>query len=128
MGYIAVMKRIAPLALIALLAAPVQAEDTPAPDAREGLSLMEEGAKLLLRGLMREVEPAMDDLRGMAEGMEPALRQFVDEMGPAMADIIGKMGDITQYHPPEMLPNGDIILRRKTPLLPEVPEQGEVDL
>lgn len=122
------MRQIAPLALIALLALPVQAEEVPVPDAEKGLSLMEEGAKMLLRGLMREMEPAMDDLRGLAEGMEPALRQFVDEMGPAMAEIIGKMGDITQYHPPEMLPNGDIILRRKTPLVPDAPEQGEVEL
>ena len=126
------MKQIAPLALIALLSLPVQAEETPVPEAapkpEEGLSLMEEGARLLLRGLLQEVEPGIEELKGLAEGMEPALRQFVDEMGPAMADIIGKMGDITQYHPPEMLPNGDIILRRKTPLVPDKPNRGEVEL
>ncbi len=123
------MKRFAPLALIALLALPVQAEETPKPDAQKGLSLMEEGARMLLRGLMSEMEPAMEDLKGLAEDMQPALRQFVDEMGPAMTDLLGKIDDVTAYHPPEMLPNGDIIMRRKVPLLPDAPQEGnEIEL
>ena len=47
--------------------------------------------------------------------MEPALRDFAREMGPALADILGKIEDLSAYHPPEMLPNGDIIIRKKTP-------------
>lgn len=122
------MRYIVYAAVMALLALPVRAEDAPVPDKGEGLNLMEEGARLLLRGLMREMEPAMDDLRGMAAEMEPMIRRFVDEMGPAMVDLMGRMGDISQYHAPEMLPNGDVILRRKVPLLPEVGEQGEIEL
>lgn len=97
---------------VALLAPPVFAEETPEAegdlsDMREGFSLLEEGTRLLLRGLLSEMEPALRDLQG-------ALR------------------DLDAYHPPEVLPNGDIIIRRKEPLTPDVEdgigEGGEVEL
>ncbi len=71
----------------------------------EGMGLLEQGAKLLLRGLMDEMTPAMEEL-------EEALR------------------DLSAYEPPEFLPNGDIIIRRKEPLPaePDVGEDGEVEL
>ena len=37
-------------------------------------------------------------------------------MGPALIELMAKIDDITAYYPPEILPNGDIIMRRKTPL------------
>ena len=84
----------------------------------EGLSLMEEGAKLLFRGLMTEMGPAMKDLQGLAK-----------EMAPALAELKEMIGDFSDYHAPEVLPNGDIIIRRKTPLKVEPPlEEGEVEL
>ncbi|WP_299848513.1 hypothetical protein [uncultured Roseovarius sp.] len=110
-------------ALIATL--PLQAQETEESD---GFSLMEEGAKLFFRGIMEEMEPALDDLQGLADEMQPALRDFVDQMGPALADLLGKVDDLNAYHPPEMLPNGDIILRRKTPLEQAEEPQGEIEL
>lgn len=98
--------------VLAFLAAPSLAQDLPDEEAP---SLMERGAQLFLKGLAEEMGPALDDLRGLADGAQPALRQFVDEMGPALADLLGRAGDLSAYHPPEMLPNGDIIIRRKTP-------------
>ncbi|MEZ5675647.1 MAG: hypothetical protein R3D81_10590 [Thalassovita sp.] len=125
------MKRIiAPIFIVCLSAAPVLAQDKE----DEGFSLMEEGAKLFFKGIMQEMEPAMDDLKSFAETMEPAMRQFVREMGPALADVLKKVDDLTLYHPPELLPNGDIIMRRKQPAepTPEAPtdnaDKGEVEL
>jgi hypothetical protein len=119
------MKQIVPpIAVLALCAAPALAEDKP----DEGLSLMEEGAKLFFRGIMQEMEPAMDDLRALSDAMEPAMRQFVQEMGPALADVLRKVDDLTMYHPPEMLPNGDIIMRRKQPKEPPAAENPEIEL
>lgn len=117
------MNRLTTLTSAALLAA------TPAlaQDKNEGFSLMEEGAKLFLKGIIQQMEPAIEDLRGMADQLEPGLRRFVDEMGPALTDLMGKIDNLNAYHPPEMLPNGDIILRRKTP--DEIREEdGEVEL
>lgn len=87
---------------------------------------MEEGAKMILRGLMTEMEPALEELEGLAREMEPAMRSFVTEMGPAMKDLLEQVEDWTLYHPPEILPNGDIILRRRPEA--EIVPPEEIDL
>jgi hypothetical protein len=113
---------------LCLLTAPALAEEvTPAPEA-EGFSLMQEGAKLVLRGLMSEMEPALDEMGKALSDMEPALR----ELGPKFQQLIAMIDDFKNYDAPEMLPNGDIIIRRNAPLLPK-PEfapgpNGEIEL
>jgi hypothetical protein len=87
------------VALTLLLALPASAEDS---DPMEGIDLMQEGARLLLRGLMDDMAPAI-----------VKMDQF--------ARILQNLDD---YHLPEILPNGDVILRRKVPLTPA----PEVDL
>lgn len=93
-----------PAALIAALAAP-----GPAPAQDDGLGLGLEG---LLDEFRRDLDPL---LRDFAEGVEPQLRGFVSEMGPLLTTLADLIGDYNQYHPPEKLPNGDIIIRRRTP-------------
>ena len=123
-----IVSQITALSFAALVAAsPAMAEDKP----EDGLSLMEQGAKLLLQGILEEMEPAIDDLRKFSEEVEPGLRRFVEEMGPALGNLMGKIDDFTVYHPPELLPNGDIIIRRKTPLEQkndEAEEGAEIEL
>ena len=82
--------------------------------------MIQEGTRLLLRGLQEEMDPAMDNLRGFAEDMEPALRDFVAGLGPALQDLSDMIDDFANYEAPEVLPNGDIIIRRR----PEAPEFG----
>ncbi|MDT8855295.1 AAA+ family ATPase [Paracoccaceae bacterium Fryx2] len=111
---------IAPLVLCLALSPALAQEVAPPPAAEEdGLSLMERGAKLLFRGLMSEMEPALD---GMAEAMA--------EMKPAVQALAAMIDDLQNYHAPEKLPNGDIIIRRKLPteIAPVVPRGPEVDL
>ena len=50
---------------------------------------------------------------------------LIEELGPVLRDLAAMMGDIRNYHAPEMLPNGDIIIRRKTPDEQALPEPGE---
>ena len=101
--------------LLALAASPAPAQQTPpAPEGApegDGFNLMEEGAKLLFRGLMAEVEPSLDDMGRALSELEPALR----ELQPMLRDMIAMVDDLSNYHAPEKLPNGDIILRRKLP-------------
>ncbi|WP_298564989.1 hypothetical protein [uncultured Aliiroseovarius sp.] len=114
------MKQIAKLSAVALvagigLAQPIVAEDAspdgPAnPQLSEGAELLNRGFKLLLEGLANEVEP-------MAENW-----------AKNWADLVDRMGDMSVYHPPETLPNGDIIIRRRVPLEPEDTEPSETDL
>ncbi|WP_170340808.1 hypothetical protein [Ruegeria arenilitoris] len=109
------MKRLMLIGATALFAAPAAAQD------EGGKSLMEQGAELFFEGLRKEMEPALEDLLGLAEQFGPAMQSFIEEMGPALAEIGGKVKDWSAYEAPEMLPNGDIIIRRK----PDVPDQPD---
>ncbi|WP_223422970.1 hypothetical protein [Tateyamaria pelophila] len=121
--HIGPMKRI--LLIISLgLSAPAYAEDST-----DGLSLMERGAQLLMEGLMQEMEPALDNLKELADEFGPALESFSTQMGPALRGLLAEVEDWSVYHPPEMLDNGDIIIRRKVPtedeMTPEVQAEPE---
>ena len=111
------MRPLATAILLAALAAPLAAQTPESPEggADEGLSLMERGAQMFMEGILREMEPALDDLQGLADELGPALRGFATEMGPALRDLLEEIEDWSVYHPPEILDNGDIIIRRKTP-------------
>ncbi|HSF90990.1 MAG TPA: hypothetical protein VLA51_02175 [Paracoccaceae bacterium] len=105
-------------ALALLLPAPLLAQD----DDATGPSLMERGAQLFLEGLMNEMGPAI-------EGMQ----DFVEQMGPALRDLMREVKDWSLYEAPEVLPNGDIIIRRKpeTPKPLDEPEplpDGQIEL
>ena len=98
------------------LSAPLAAQEA------EGFNLMEEGAKLFLRGLMTEMEPALEDFESLAEDIGPAMRGVADELAPMVTDIIGAIDDIQYYREFEVLENGDILIRR-SPLAPPFGEE-----
>jgi len=107
----------------------IGASPAPAQDEEDGRSLMEDGAQLFWDGLKREMGPALESLRDRAEEMEPALRDFAERMGPALTDLMDQIDDLSAYHPPEVLPNGDIILRRKTPQeMKDETQDGEIEI
>ena len=123
------MKRFLVVATLAF-ASTAGAQETEDPP-----SLMERGAQLFLEGLMAEMEPRLDELQDLAQEFGPAMRGFFEEMGPAFGDLLSQVEDWSAYHPPEILPNGDIIIRRKAekpdeePAKPEDPETNEpIDL
>ena len=118
-----VMKHVMMLSVVgALLAAPLSAQDTGS-DSGEN-SLMEQGAELFFKGLRQEMEPALDSMLEMAEQFGPSMLSFLEQMGPALADLVDEVQDWSAYHAPEMLPNGDIIIRKKQPT-DEAPEAAE---
>lgn len=110
------------LPCLALPAAAQTAEDTPSVEAP---SLMERGLRQFMEGLMQEMEPALRDLEGLAEDAGPMLERLREDLGETF-------GDMNAYHAPEILPNGDILIRRKTPSDPDLPvepnEDGSIDL
>ena len=70
---------VVPVFTLSCLAAPVVAQETaPAPEAEldQGFDLMEEGARLLLRGLLSEMDPAIEELRGLADEIGPKMQYF----------------------------------------------------
>ncbi len=110
------MKRISAFALVVCLAAaPVPAQEAekapPDGDMTEGLSLLERGARLFMKGL--------------ADEMEPAMRKLAENVEPAMKELLRLVDDFNAYEMPEMLPNGDIIIRRKPDHPLPAPEDGQ---
>ncbi|MGR3758015.1 MAG: hypothetical protein ACU0AT_12400 [Tranquillimonas sp.] len=105
------MKRATAAAIVLVLAGGVPVQAQPAEE--EGLDLLSRGIRLLMQGLFDEMEPAMRELAEALRSLE------IDGV---------TIEDLGQYHPPQVLPNGDIILRRKTPLEngPTVPRDPAV--
>lgn len=92
--------------LIACLALPV-ASPTVAQDTsedQEGWDLLREGGRLLLEEFFDEVEP------------------MLEELGPLLEDLQDLAVDLNAYEAPVILPNGDILIRRK-PDQPFTPEE-----
>lgn len=119
------------LVLSVLMAGPAPSqtgEDTPS----DGFNLVEEGARMIMRGLMEEMSPTIDSLRDTLEEMGPVVGDFLREMGPGLATFLNRVDDVRHYELPEFLPNGDIILRRKpdAPLfMPDTAtDGGEIEL
>lgn len=87
---------------IAVIAAFLIATPAVAQDEERGRDLMSEALRLFMQGFMAEMEPALEDLESF-------------------------LSEFNAYHPPEVLPNGDILIRRKTP--EEMGEaEGEIEL
>ncbi len=125
------MKQFIPVILsIGLLTTPAAAQEQSETDLDEGLSLMEEGARLLMRGLMTEMEPAIEGLRDTFDEMGPAFAEFAQTVGPAFAELLDQVDDLRNYEAPEFLPNGDIILRRSpdAPIWMPEDEGAEIEL
>tara|TARA_R110002049_G_scaffold10127_6_gene50557 strand:- start:27271 stop:27669 length:399 start_codon:yes stop_codon:yes gene_type:complete len=119
MPYITRMTRFMPfIALCTVLPISAAAQESDTPE--RGLSLMERGAQLFMEGILKEMEPAIDGVESFADQMGPALRNFATEMGPKLTELFNQVEDWSAYDAPEMLPNGDIIIRRK-PDHPMVP-------
>ncbi|MEZ5686193.1 MAG: hypothetical protein R3D78_10000 [Paracoccaceae bacterium] len=86
----------------------------------EGLSLLERGAQMVLRGFLKEMEPKMDELqRGLGDAAK--------DLGPALDKLLTLFDDFRNYDAPERLPNGDIIIRRRPDAPPPAPLPGEPD-
>lgn len=123
---------LAPLLVVAMLTTPAVAQETEegadTGDLDQGFSLLEEGAKLIFRGIMEEVGPSLDE---MQQGFDEASKK----LGPALSQLMALVDDVKNYEAPERLPNGDVIIRRKpgAPLPPPLmkpeaepaPEAGE---
>ena len=100
------LARTALLALLLAAPLPLAAQvDAPA----EGGGEMERGLRLFLDGLRDELEPGLRGLGDLARDAAPLLRDCQDRLG-AVVD------DLDAYEAPEILPNGDILIRRREPL------------
>ncbi len=96
------------LLAVTLMAPPAQAQEAPTP--KDGAEALAEGFRLLLEGLASEMEPLADD------------------MTEIWRDFLNGVEELPAYDPPEVLPNGDIIIRRKSDTVPPKTETDGIEL
>lgn len=117
------------IALVAALAFTLPlgsaAEDVTSTDKAEGLSLMERGAQIFLRGLIEDLDPVVEDFEAMAQEFGPKMQALIAQMGPKLAELADHIDDAANYSAPEILPNGDIIIRRRPDAPPYRPDASD---
>ena len=103
------MKHALPFALMLVFASPALAENQTPNDLSPNFG---EGANQLFGDLLNDLAP-------LFEGMEELGNDLGEEIGPLLDDLNSSIAEgfegLNAYHPPEFLPNGDIIIRRKQP-------------
>lgn len=77
--------------------------------------------------LLKQFEELSNNAQTLLEGWVEDLGPKLEELGPALEGFAEKMGDMSAYHPPEVLENGDIIIRRKTPVEPDPEAQPKAE-
>lgn len=76
----------------------------------------------------------LGDLAPLAENFRELFEGFADDMMPLMEQLADKMSDLNAYEAPEVLPNGDILIRKKPKAddgpdaEPKVNPDGSIDL
>ncbi len=103
------MKPIA-LATALFIALPATAQDT-SPEANDPL----------LPFLEQFTDRGQDLLRDLMQDLGPEMDRLMAEVMPRLQDLTDTLGGLTAYELPEVLPNGDIIIRRR-PDAPDLPE------
>ena len=68
--------------------------------------------------LLKQFEDLSKNAQSMLEGWVADIGPKLEELGPTLEEFADKIGDMSAYHPPEILDNGDIIIRRKIPTEP----------
>mgnify|MGYP001795608058 CR=1 FL=1 len=116
------MKQLVTLTFCASLLAPAatMAQETNPPETGP----IERGLRLLLEGMAQDMGPALEGLQELG----PDLRQFMMDMGPSLQGLMNDVQDWSLYDVPEILPNGDIIIRRKPKEIHAPKEEDQIDI
>ncbi len=65
--------------------------------------------------LLKQFEDLSKNAQTLLESWVEGIGPKLEELGPALESLAEQLGDLNAYHPPEVLENGDIIIRRKAP-------------
>ena len=104
-AYLSGMRVALALCLI-LAAAPVLAQDAPVPETQP------EPQPETPPALMDQVEGLMQKF---LDRIAPQMEQGLNALEPEIQGFLDQMRDMVQFYPPEVLPNGDILIRRRPP-------------
>jgi hypothetical protein len=69
--------------------------------------------------------PKQFDFEKFADAAREVLDKLTEEVLPLLKELGEKVGEVSEYQAPEVLPNGDIIIRRKKPEETAPEDEGE---
>ncbi|HEU0222670.1 MAG TPA: hypothetical protein VFR34_10745 [Paracoccaceae bacterium] len=69
----------------------------------------------LAAGPLRAQDSGAGGLERLGRDADRALQGLAERLLPHLEALRERLQDLDQYEPPEVLPNGDIIIRRKRP-------------
>lgn len=76
----------------------------------------------------KDWEELRKSLEELSQGTQEFFESWVEELGPMLNSLRDNVDDLQNYEKPEVLPNGDIIIRRKPkPKIP-VEQKPSIDL
>jgi len=77
-----------------------------------------------------QILPDEEELRALGDMAQRMMREFAGRVEPMVERLKSLVDDLDAYESPEMLPNGDIIIRRKPDADPVPPpeEDGGITL
>lgn len=71
----------------------------------------------------------LEEFEKFSDEAQEFFGSLAESIAPMLEGLQERMGDLSQYEKPEILPNGDIIIRRKQPVSDtEEKPDGQVDL
>lgn len=100
------------LLILVLLAMPATA--SPQNTAEDGIGLVERGLAIIAENLWNEFGPGLDRLGRDMGGT-------LADLAPVLEDLSVLVDDLGNYHGPERLENGDVLIRRKADAPPPPP-------
>lgn len=92
-----------------------------------GTEMIERGLSLFLQGLAEELDPAIDEFKRLGSEIGPELRALLLAWGGGLIKLSEQVDDFDYYEAPEVLENGDIIIRRM-PDAPPLAASDAIDL
>lgn len=115
------MRNVLCISLLLALTAPLAAQAPPPGSENDQPAELPEALgdlfERMLRGFAEETAPHLRNLERQLQQIEPEIERFWDSLR-----------GMAQYHPPEILPNGDILIRRRQPDdAPPSEDQAEPD-
>ncbi|MHA3914241.1 hypothetical protein [Halovulum sp. GXIMD14793] len=113
------MKHILALTFAITLAGPALTQDEKPPV--EQRHFLDRYLEDRMRDLAEELQ------RELTENLQPELERLMGEMLPRLRELTELVGGLQYYEMPEILPNGDILIRRKSDAPPFEGLPGIVD-
>lgn len=106
------MKEILPIFAAVVMALPAYAQTYGQTQGQTEDQTLAQSADSPLENLFEDFRKQLEEF---SDEVGPMMEGFTKEVSPLLEGLADQLKDLNAYHAPEILPNGDILIRRKSP-------------